>query len=125
MTNIESQPQEPERPLHAGKEVAIVGAGIAGLTCALRLSERGYKVTLYEKEPMLGGDLSSEYEYGMFHDVYPHLFCDWYVNFWRIVENDLKIRRDDAFEPRMSVKLLNDPSRQSPAAPHPPDRVNA
>jgi predicted NAD/FAD-dependent oxidoreductase len=125
MSTIASQPSRSEGPMPTEKEVAIVGAGIAGLTCALRLSERGYKVTLYEKKPILGGDLSSEYKNGMYHDVYTHLFCDWYVNFWRIVENDLKIRRDEAFEPRMSVKLLDDPSRQSSAAPHTPDGVNA
>src|SRR6266852_2895590 len=92
----------------ADKEVAIIGAGIAGLTCALRLSKRGYKVTLYEKDGMLGGDLSSKQSNGMYHDVYTHLFCDWYVNFWRIVEDDLKIKRDDAFEPRMSITILNE-----------------
>jgi phytoene dehydrogenase-like protein len=93
----------------AEKEVAIIGAGIAGLTCALRLSKRGYKVTMYEKDAVLGGDLSSKLSNGMYHDVYTHLFCDWYVNFWRIVEDDLKIKLDDAFEPRMSVKLLDPP----------------
>ncbi len=35
------------------------------------------------------------------------LFCDWYVNFWNIVENDLKITRDKAFEARLSVKLVD------------------
>jgi len=125
MTNIESHSERPQRPVPTKKDVAIVGAGIAGLTCALRLSERGYQVTLYEKEPVLGGDLSSEFANGMFHDVYPHLFCDWYVNFWQIVENDLKIRRQDAFEPRMSVKLLDDPSRRWSPATHTPDGANA
>jgi len=109
------------------KDVAIVGGGLAGLTCALRLSQRGYKVTLYEKAPMLGGNISSEKDdNGMHHDVYPHLFSDWYVNFWKIVQEDLKIRRDDAFELRMGVKVLQDPSGphfgewsrpESPAAP--------
>ncbi len=110
MTSTASQPKTSKPPMPAEKEVAIIGAGIAGLTCALRLSKRGYKVTLYEKDGMLGGDLSSKLSNGMYHDVYSHLFCDWYVNFWRIVEDDLKIKRDDAFEPRMSVKLLDPPN---------------
>ena len=115
MTSSESQAQksEPLKPGH--KDVAIVGGGIAGLTCALRLSERGYQVTLYEKEAMLGGDLSSTLKHGMFHDVYTHLFCDWYLNFWRIVEDDLNIKRDEAFEPRMGVKLLDEPSEETSA----------
>ncbi|MGR8918861.1 MAG: FAD-dependent oxidoreductase [Gammaproteobacteria bacterium] len=41
------------------KRVAIVGGGIAGLTAALRLSERGYKVTLFERSQELGGMLGA------------------------------------------------------------------
>jgi phytoene dehydrogenase-like protein len=83
VTSTASQPKTSKPPMPAEKEVAIIGAGIAGLTCALRLSKRGYKVTLYEKDGMLGGDLSSKLSNGMYHDVYTHLFCDWYVNFRR------------------------------------------
>ncbi len=103
------------------KEVAVVGAGVAGLTCALRLCKHGYKVTLYEKAKMPGGDLSSTFNGDMYHDVYTHLFCDWYVNFWRVVENDLGIKRNEAFEPRFGVKLLDpthsgeDPAEGAPA----------
>jgi predicted NAD/FAD-dependent oxidoreductase len=116
VTSAASQPKTSTASMPAEKEVAIIGGGIAGLTCALRLSERGYKVTLYEKDGMLGGDLSSIQKNGMYHDVYTHLFCDWYVNFWRIVEDDLGIKREDAFEPRWSVKLL-DPSGSRQHAP--------
>lgn len=96
----------------AEKSVAIVGGGIAGLTCALRLLERGYAVTLYEKDTVLGGQISSEYNKasGLYHDVYTHLFCDWYANFWQLTA-DLGIDRDAAFEPRLSVKILLDPKR--------------
>jgi len=38
--------------------IAIVGAGPAGLTCAYYLAEQGYKVTVFEKEKMLGGMLT-------------------------------------------------------------------
>jgi len=36
---------------------AIIGGGIAGLTCAYRLSQKGIKTTLFEKESFLGGRL--------------------------------------------------------------------
>ncbi|MBM4431354.1 MAG: FAD-binding protein, partial [Chloroflexi bacterium] len=37
------------------KKVAIVGAGPAGLTAALRLAQWGYKATVYEAAPVAGG----------------------------------------------------------------------
>ncbi|MET9764618.1 NAD(P)/FAD-dependent oxidoreductase [Streptomyces sp. NPDC006372] len=37
---------------------AVVGGGIAGLTAATALAERGVRVTLYEREPQLGGRLA-------------------------------------------------------------------
>lgn len=38
-----------------GKKVAVVGGGPSGLTCAAFLSMNGAKVTIYEKQPKLGG----------------------------------------------------------------------
>jgi len=37
------------------KDVMIVGAGPAGIRCALTASKRGHKVTLYDKESVVGG----------------------------------------------------------------------
>ena len=37
------------------KHVAIIGAGPGGLTAGMILARRGYKVSLFEKEPMVGG----------------------------------------------------------------------
>jgi glutamate synthase (NADPH/NADH) small chain len=44
-----------ERKPTAGKRVAIVGAGPAGLSCAHSLSREGIDVTIYEKESKGGG----------------------------------------------------------------------
>ena len=41
---------EPKR-----ERVAVVGAGPAGLTAALRLAQQGYRVTAFEKLPVAGG----------------------------------------------------------------------
>jgi dimethylamine/trimethylamine dehydrogenase len=53
----------PERfaapPRDAGK-VLIVGAGPAGLECAVTLARRGYEVTLADRQPELGGRLRFE-----------------------------------------------------------------
>jgi NADH-quinone oxidoreductase subunit F len=37
------------------EKVAVVGAGPAGLTAALRLAQRGYPVTIFDKLPVAGG----------------------------------------------------------------------
>ena len=38
-----------------GKKVAVIGGGPSGLTCTAFLSMNGAKVTIYEKQPKLGG----------------------------------------------------------------------
>ena len=39
----------------AGKDVLIIGGGIAGMTAAQNLADNGFKVHLVEREPYLGG----------------------------------------------------------------------
>jgi phytoene dehydrogenase-like protein len=112
MTTAASPSEATAALMRRDRDVAIVGGGVAGLTCALRLSKRGYNVTLYEKAAVLGGNLSSEPASGGDRDVYPHLFCDWYVNFWQIVERDLGIKRHVAFEPQMGVKVVERPDAE-------------
>ena len=45
-------------PPVAKKRVAVVGAGPAGLACAVTAAERGHAVTLYEAEARIGGQLN-------------------------------------------------------------------
>jgi len=40
------------------KNIAVIGAGPAGLSCSLTLAQRGHKVTIYEKDTMLGGQFN-------------------------------------------------------------------
>ncbi|MBL8952898.1 MAG: FAD-dependent oxidoreductase [Myxococcaceae bacterium] len=52
---------DPGKPLRlpAPKRVAVAGAGLAGLTSAITLAERGYDVTLYEANGYIGGKVGS------------------------------------------------------------------
>ncbi|KFF48794.1 2,4-dienoyl-CoA reductase [Gammaproteobacteria bacterium MFB021] len=42
-------------PTAAPKQIAVVGAGPAGLATAIACAERGHRVTLFEREPEIGG----------------------------------------------------------------------
>jgi monoamine oxidase len=48
------------RPQRDAPSIAIVGAGIAGLTAALVLHDRGIPATVYEAQKRLGGRIKSE-----------------------------------------------------------------
>jgi Fe-S oxidoreductase len=41
------------------KRIAIIGAGISGLACALRLAAKKYQVTIFEKSNCIGGRLNN------------------------------------------------------------------
>lgn len=71
------------------KSVAVLGGGVAGLSAAHELAERGYDVTVYEKRDMFGGkarslsvpntatagrkDLPGEHGFRFFPRFYKHL----------------------------------------------------
>ncbi len=40
-------------------KAAIIGAGLAGMSTAVELSEQGYEVELFESRPFVGGKVSS------------------------------------------------------------------
>ena len=57
-------------PYHA----VIVGSGVGGLAAAIRLSVKGYSVTVFEKNPYPGGKLSFFEKDGFTFDAGPSLF---------------------------------------------------
>ncbi len=48
----------PKRRHEYGKKIAVIGAGPSGLSCAYFLAIDGYKVTVFEKQEVLGGMLT-------------------------------------------------------------------
>lgn len=70
------------------KKIAVFGGGIAGLTAAHELVERGFEVTVYEKNDILGGkarsfllngNLNPTMQYAGEHGF--RFFLHWYENF--------------------------------------------
>ncbi|MBC7474756.1 MAG: phytoene desaturase [Candidatus Sericytochromatia bacterium] len=55
------------------KSVAVIGAGIGGLAIAIRLSLKGYQVTIFEKNSYAGGKLNQIEKDGFRFDTGPSL----------------------------------------------------
>lgn len=83
------------------KDVAIIGAGPAGLTAAYLLSKKGYSVSVIEKDPQYVGGISRTVEYeGFRFDIGGHRFfskSQEVVDLWNEILPDDFIQR-----PRMS-----------------------
>lgn len=55
--------------IDANTDFVVIGAGIAGLSAALTLAQKGRKVFLVEREPWLGGKTAA------YEEVFPRLEC--------------------------------------------------
>ena len=55
------------------KEVFIIGAGLGGLSTAISLRAKGYKVTIYEKNYNSGGKMNVYKDKGFLFDIGPHI----------------------------------------------------
>jgi hypothetical protein len=86
--------------------VTIVGGGIAGLSAALRLAQRGYPVKIYERSERLGGNLGSRSVDGRQLDIYPHMYLNWYHNFWSLLGDATGNRPQAGFTPCSTVWQL-------------------
>ena len=87
--------------------VTIAGGGLAGLSAALRLAERGYRVKLYESKGVLGGNVASRHVgERVWLDVYPHMYLNWYHNFWALLADVTDAEREELFRPMEGVQWL-------------------
>lgn len=55
--DLEDGPWMPQLPPFNGKKVAVIGGGPGGLSAAYYLRLKGFKVTIFERKPKLGGML--------------------------------------------------------------------
>ena len=61
------------------KRIAVVGAGIAGLTCAYELQRAGFEVHVFEKEAWVGGRMATRVKDGFYFDIGAEHLIDLYV----------------------------------------------
>jgi phytoene dehydrogenase-like protein len=72
--------------------VTIIGAGIAGMSAALRLLEAGCPVTVFEKTDRPGGQFGAVQKGSRYHEHAFHIFADWCQNFFELCK-DIGLRR--------------------------------
>lgn len=59
-------------------KIAVIGAGIAGLTCAYELQRAGHEVVVFEKDEQVGGRMSSRTTNNYIFDLGADHLCEWY-----------------------------------------------
>jgi carotenoid phi-ring synthase / carotenoid chi-ring synthase len=91
------------------KSVAVIGSGLAGISSAVALSERGFDVTIYEKNDYSGGKtgawnhtFADGYKVNIDHGF--HAFFYQYYNLWAFIK---KLKIDISMRPVEDYLVLS------------------
>jgi gamma-glutamylputrescine oxidase len=107
----------PQRRISGRADVAVVGAGVTGCSCALTLAQAGLRVRVHEARQVAGGASGRNGGFAlrggaMAYDVArAELGREGAVSFWRLTERTLErlaALAGDAFRPRGSLRLAAD-----------------
>jgi oxygen-dependent protoporphyrinogen oxidase len=94
--------------MNTTKRVAIVGAGISGLTCAYWLEKHGYDVTVFERASRAGGTIVTELHAGFLVDLGPNSTLETSETLKQLVKDlgieDRKIYGNEASNNRYILK---------------------
>ena len=85
-----------------GRRVAVVGAGPGGLAAALLLARAGIHVTIFEKDPQVGGRTKTveapggyRFDIGPTFFLYPQILADIFASCGERLEEHVKLERLD------------------------------
>ena len=96
--------------------VAVIGAGLAGLSCAYELAKAGHTVTIVEKENAVGGLGRSWQKNGYWLDYGPHRFHsrnkELIEHLYEVIDNEV-VTRDRLSRIYMQGKFFNYPLKLS------------
>lgn len=90
------------------KKALVIGAGIAGITAAIKLAEKGIGVTLVERRSYPGGRAFSNIDFktGEIIDNGQHIFAGAYTVFFEILEK-LDSKKHIFSQPALKVKFYD------------------
>ncbi|CAF0759935.1 unnamed protein product [Brachionus calyciflorus] len=93
-------PKDPQSlPTGVNKNVLVVGGGLAGLSAALELAERGYSVTIKEKYKSIGGKLFCKPVEILNQTFYiEHGFHAWFYNYYQFKDIRKRLGIDENFK---------------------------
>ncbi|XP_070561079.1 carotenoid phi-ring synthase-like isoform X2 [Ptychodera flava] len=101
-------PDDPARlPKGITKRVLVAGGGLAGLSAALELAERGYKVTIRESSDRIGGKLFSRPVLKLNRTFsVEHGFHAWFNNYHNFKDIRQRLDIDSNFKPWGAVDYI-------------------
>ena len=85
--------------MNPGKSVIVIGGGLGGLSAAISLAQKGYAVSLYEKNEHIGGKVNRLEQDGFGFDLgpsiltMPHIFDKLFQGSGKRMEDYVPIQR--------------------------------